>query len=200
MIFLLSEKIWEKRKKKLVEPKDYIIVDSLDAATESPLLEYTNAVTIDDFAMPTKLMHAFQDDFEEILDDDAIIEIQKNFFYGTKFRSSVLAVVRTFIEKDLNIFIVIKNKAYKGWRKMYQKAFEKAVPEFKDYFWILSKDLNDKDQEALKRNIPPEKIPYLKKKVAEKETEMEVEHEKAKKKHKKNKKKAKKHGLGILED
>jgi len=197
MIFLLSEKIWNKSKKKLVEPKNYIIVDATDS-DGSRLDKFTNLVTIDNLALPPKLIHVFDDEsFEEIMDMDALKEMEDKFFHGPKFEAAVMAVISAFVDEDINVFIIIRNKAYAAWRKKYKKAFIEVFPKASNFFVILSKKVSENEKDLYFNFSSPE-LEEIKRGIAKKEKEMEERTKKAKKKSKDKKKKKKwKTGLGF---
>lgn len=200
MIFLMSQKIWDKNKKKLVEPKDYIILDATDDSN-ARLDAFTNTVTYDNLAIPTKLLHMFDDeDFEDIMDIDNIKELEEAFFKGMKFQTAALAAISAFIDQDINVFIVVRNKAYDFWREKYRKEFVKLFPDASNFFVVTPKKVS-KCKEELSHNFSDEELSYMKKELAKKERQMEERAKKSKHEEKKKKKnkKFKKSGLGFDE-
>lgn len=201
MIFLMSQKIWDKNKKKLVEPKDYIILDATDDGN-ARLDAFTNTVTFDNLAIPAKLLHMFDDeDFEDIMDLDNIKELEEQFFRGLKFQTSALASISAFLDQDINVFIVIRNKAYDFWREKYRKEYIKLFPDSANFFVVLPKKIS-KYKKELSHNFSESEISYMKKELSKKEKQMEERAKQAKHSDKKNKKKNKKHkkdGLGFDE-
>ena len=108
-------KEWDKHKKKFVEPKDYLILDATDDA-DTKMSGYTNVVTMDNFAVPLKLLKLADDDsFEDTIDIDRIEDLEDTFFKSAKFRTSVLATVSAFLSTDadggdkgnINVFIFL---------------------------------------------------------------------------------------------
>lgn len=192
MIFLGSVKMWNKFKKKYVEPKDYMLLDATDDET-SKLNKFTNMVDMANFAVPSgvlKLVSEIEDD--ESLDYDRLEEMERNFFEGYKFRSSVVATISVLVSERVNVFIIVRNKAFKYYRKRFKSEFCKVIPELTNYFHILHDDAN-KDKKYLNEEFSDKEIETLQKKVQKKEKEMEDEAKKMRSKRKKKRKK----GWGI---
>lgn len=188
MIFILSLKIWDKYKKKLVEPKDYIILDATDNE-DSKMLQYTNVVSMDNFCLPMKLIRTIrEEDFNDAIDIDKIEELEDNFFKSENFKTSVLATMSIFLERDVNVFIVMKNAAFKFYRKKFKAEFCKIIPDADPVVFILEKGEIDKHKKTLHLSLSEDETEILKKQVRKKEKEMEGIH---KEKYKKSKKKKK---------
>lgn len=197
MIFILSLKMWDKYKKKLVEPKDYIILDATDNE-DSKMTQYTNVVTMDNFCLPMKLIRLIQEeDYDGIIDLDKIEELEENFFKSGNFETSVLATMNIFLERDINVFIVMKNAAFKYYRKKFKAEFCKIIPDADPLTFILEKGDLDKHKKALKSSISNDEAETLKKQIRKKEKEMEGFHKEKRKKTKKKKKKNDGWGFGF---
>lgn len=195
MIFILSAKDFIKNSKKLVEYKDYLIIDATDD-DEPKLKQYQHAVTIDDFAVPSRLIRAISEDIDDFIDIDSTEELQKKFFRGEKFLKSVLATMSTFADSNgaINIFIVVRNKAYKYYRKRFYSEFCKLIPDAFSFAYLMDKKVM-KDKSLLTKDISEKELVSLKKKIKEKEKELTELSERNKKKSKK--KKHKKDGWGF---
>lgn len=188
MIFLLSLKTWDKYKKKLVEPKDYIILDATDNE-DSKMTQFTNVVSMDNFCLPMKLIRVIQDeDYGDAIDIDKIEDLEDNFFRSGNFETSVLATMSIFLERDINVFIVMKNPAFKYYRKKFKSEFCKIIPDADPLLHIVEKGNFEKHKKALKASITSDEAEILKKQVRRKEKEMENLHKEKKKKSKKKKK------------
>ena len=188
MIFLLSLKMWDKFKKKLVEPKDYIILDATDNE-DSKMTQFTNVVSMDNFCLPMKLIRVIQEeDYDGIIDVDKIEELEDNFFRSGNFETSVLATMSIFLERDINVFIVMKNAAFKYYRKKFKAEFCKIIPDADPLIFIIDKKDFDKNKKALRASITRDEAEILKKQVRKKEKEMEGAHKEKRKKTKKKKK------------
>ena len=144
MIFLMSAKQWSKNKKKLVIPKDYIIFDATDD-DDAKMSSYTNCVTMDAFNPPVKLVKLVADEEStDIIDIDKLEKLEKNFFKGLSLRSAMMATVSGIIQNgDINIFIVMRNKAFKYYRKKMKKMFEKLFPVDFEFIEIFSGEISD---------------------------------------------------------
>lgn len=191
MIIVIAAKDWLKNKKKLVDPKDYIILDCTDGQ-ETSMRNFSETVTVDDFCIPSKLLSVMNKDIgEEYVDLDNVETLEKNFFRGNKFASTVLATVSAFItaESDINIFIVIRNKAFKFYRKRFITEFCRVFPDISPYVHIYEDKHKDKIKKILVKDLEAAEKNSLIKELKKKEKEME---ETAKPKLKKDKKKKKK--------
>ena len=189
MIFLMSVKQWNKAKKKLVMPKNYLIFDATED-DDAKMNAYTNAVTMDAMNPPAKLVKLVSEDdgtgnCDDILDFDKIEKLEKNFFKGLQLRKAIMATVAGILEDDVNIFIVMRNKAFKYYKKKMKKAFEKTIPVDFEYIEIFTGEVAD-HKKSLKYSFTDDELHQLKKALKRREKESEEEFAKAKKK--KNKK------------
>ena len=200
MIFLMSSKFFDNHKKKLVQPKDYIITDATDDES-AKLNDLSNVITQDNLAVPPKLIHLIaedDDDFGEAMDIDRIKALEDQFFYGREFRMNALALMRAYVgseddnpsgSHELNIFLVVRTKAYKYWKNKYKKAFAKILPDSSTFFklcddWGTVKVEIEDDLDSSDRLI-------LRDQISKVEKQMEKEYKKVKKTKKKKKKKNK---------
>ena len=191
-IVLLSQKQWSKNKKKLVEPKDYIIMDGTED-DDAKLSAFSNVITADSYALPQRLlkMADYDVDSNEIIDYDKLEELESNFFDGTSLKNIILATVANVVGNDMNIFIVIRNKAFKMYKKSYKKAFNKLFDPNELGYSVLTVFTGDmKDIKGdLNKSLSERERKLLSEKVAEREEEMRKKFEKQKKKKNKKKKK-----------
>jgi hypothetical protein len=184
MIFLLSNKQWEKHKKKLVEPKNYLILDATDDS-DAKMASFTNMVTMDNFAVPLKLLRwAGDDDFDDEIDLDRIEDLETSFFKSDKFAVSVIATMSAFLESDINVFIVVRNKAYKFYRNKFKSEFCKVFPDAANCLVIMKNDIK-KHKKDLNYSFSSEEVNIMKKALRKKEKQMQEITTKAKKKSKK---------------
>lgn len=195
MIFLLSYKTWEKNKKKLVEPKNYLILDATDDE-DAKLSNLTNMVSMDNFSLPMKLLKIVDDDdFTEAIDLDKIEDMEETFFKSLKFKSSVLATMSTFLIDDgdnkggsINVFIVLRNKAFKYYRKKFKHEFLKIFKEASNCFIIIDGKVK-KYTKDLEKDVDDDELEIMVKALKKKEKIMEEEMKEANNKRKKKKKK-----------
>lgn len=207
MIYLMPYRFFDDHKKKLVEAKSYIILDAQED-DNTRLSTFTNVVTMDNLAVPAKLLHQadMDPDTFEAFDTDAIKELENNFFKSTNFETAAIACISAMLDEDANVFIVIRNKAFDYWREKYRKTFIKIFPDCESFFVVVGKKMKS-IADTLTFEFSKDEIAYLRKKVRRKEEELEAKF-KEEKKHKKKKKgkknkKLKKSGLGfadILDD
>ena len=189
MIFIMSIKQWNNDKKKLVRPKDYIICDATEDA-DAKMNSYNNCVTLDSFNPPVKLVKlaskTSSNGMDDIIDYDSINKLEKKFFKGAGLRKAMLAIVAAGIEKDVdvNIFIVMRNKAFKLYKKKMKKAFKKLFDVDFDFVTVYSGDLSDHKSE-LKKSLKDSEIEKLRRVLKKREAEASEEFSKKKKKKKK---------------
>lgn len=190
MIFLVSYKTWEKYKKWLVKSKDYIILDATDDE-KAKLSSYTNVITVDGLAIPSSILKYVSDkDFEDSMDFDRVQDLENTFFRSMNFEIAINATIANFVEeeRDMNFFIVIRDKAYKYYRNKLKKEFVKRYPSASTFLIIMSKDPKEKNKKDLKEKFPESEREPLKKMIRKREEQMTEKYNKTKKKkHKKSK-------------
>lgn len=185
MIFLMSAKQWSKAKKKLVIPKEYLIFDATED-DDAKMNAFTNTVTMDAMNPPVKLVKLISKDgggFDDAIDFDKLEKLEKTFFKGQQLRKAIMATVAGIIENDVNIFIVMRNKAFKYYKKKMKKAFEKTIPVDFEYIEIFTGEVSD-HKKSLKYSFSDDELHQLKKALKKREKESEEEFAKAKKKKK----------------
>lgn len=172
MIFIMPIKTWKEYKKKLVSAKDYIIFDGTED-DDAYMSRFTNTVTMDGFNPPRKIVKAAEQRFDDdIIDYDKIEELENKFFKGLTFKNSVVATVAGIIENgDINIFIVLKNKVYKMYKKKYTKAFNKMFPASFDFVYLVD-DFSD-IKPYLKDNLSRDELSELRNLLKKQEKELE---------------------------
>lgn len=185
MIFLMSLKQWEKNKKKLVAHKDYIIFDATDD-DNAKLDRYTNVVTMSGFNPPNKLVKLTSKDeyIDDIIDLDKLEKLENNFFNGAQFNNAILSTIAGQLEDDVNIFIVLRNKVFKNYRKRILNAFRNIFDTEFMYIAIFSGDASD-CKRLLKKSLTKEEVDELKKLLHKREKQMAKSYDKRKKKNKK---------------
>ena len=187
MIFIMSIKQWNKDKKKLVVPKDYVVMDGTDDA-DAKLSAFTNVVTADVFCPPAKLLKLVsQDDADDYIDFDKLEELEDNYFDSLSLKNMMLAITANIIgSNDVNVFIVLRNKAFKYYKKRYKKAFNKMFDPNKLGFQVaIIHPGNVKDiKKELSMTLSSSQKEVLTKMVAAEEEKMRKLTEKAKKKKK----------------
>lgn len=175
MIFLMSEKQWKKNKKKLVEPKDYIIMDATED-DDARMSAFTNVVTMDALNPPQKLVKLVNSDRtfdDEIISFDKIEKLEKEYFRGYMLKKAIMATVAGIIENgDINIFIVMRNKSFKCYKYKMIKTFEKLFPVDFTFIQIFSGDVSEY-KKSLKRTFDYDEVMQLKKVLKQREKELE---------------------------
>ena len=186
MIFLMSIKQWNKDKKKLVKPKDYLIIDATEDS-DAKMNAYSNCVTVDSLNPPVKLVKKLSKgniDNDDILDYKKIEKLEKSFFRGHELRKSIMAIVAGIVEgDDKNIFIVLRNKVFKLYKNKMKKTFEKLFDVDFKFITIYSGDPDDCKKE-LRKTFTDTEIRKLKKALKEREDEAIKDYKKKKKKKK----------------
>lgn len=181
----MSMKQWQKNKKKLIMPKDYMIFDGTED-DDAYMSRFTNTVTMDAFNPPVKLVKlAEKEDSDDYIDYDKIETLEKKYFSGLALTNAIMATISGVIENgDMNIFIVIRNKAYKIYRKRLKKVFTKLFPVEFDFIQIFSGEISDHKKD-LRYSFSKEELSELKHVLRQREKEMEKRVDKKKKKNKK---------------
>lgn len=199
MIFVLKLKDFLRNKKKLVEPKDYIIFDATDDSS-GELTKFANAVSLTRFKPPKALtrltLKANESDFFEF-DLDKIEKLEKNFLKGAEFLKSIDTIFVSAARKDQNIFVVMSDKDYKAYGERMIVELKKKSGDYDVVFGI--KDVEDSPK-VLRKMLSSGDISALKSAAEKLETkirkleeeEKDEDYHKKKKKKKKDKKKKKK--------
>lgn len=193
MIVFMRQKDFLKKKKALVAPKEYIIGDATDDAS-GELTKFTNVHSLDGLTPPRGLVKAINSDASE-LDADKIEKLIKKYVKGAPFLNAAVGLVLNQGKRDVNAFIVFKDKDFKAVGKKVYKTFKKLFPTEEEVFILI----DDATNKALSRKISSSTQDELMKaaqKVIKKleDGKAEKEKEKSKKKDKDKKKKKKKKG------
>ena len=156
MIIFMTEKQFLKNKKKLVEPKDYIICDCTDDAT-GELTKFSNTMSLDGLKPPSGLVKLLsKGDLDEI-DPKKIEKLEKKFYNGAEFRNTALGLLMAFAKPgyDKNYFIVFKKKDYKICVKGIMKAIKRSIDIGDDKILFTFDDYED-NKKILKKNLSNE--------------------------------------------
>lgn len=182
MIFIMSAKQWDKNKKKLVIPKDYFIFDATDD-DNAKLDKFTNVITMSGFNPPSKLVKLIDknENIDDIIDMDKLEQLETNFFKGQQFNNALLSTVAGQLENDVNIFIVLRNKVFKNYRKRILKAFTNTFDVGFNFAVIFSGDASENKKE-LKRSLSSNEVGELREILKKREKQMEKNFNKKKKK------------------
>jgi hypothetical protein len=198
-----------KYKKKLVEPKDYVIANGTEDESGN-LAQFSNVVTMDGFNPPSKLVKA-KSESDEDFDVFSVEKLEKKYFKGQGFITVCMSCVGVMLEdrnKNINVFVVIRNKVFKYYSKAIVKKFSKlfdvnfdfvyVFKEYDDMKKLLRKDLTSDQLDDLKSRL--HKLEHgmtdKKKDNKKKDDKKKDKHKKDKDKDKdKKKKKKKKKGL-----
>lgn len=200
MIFLLREKDFLRNKKKLVEPKDYMIFDATDDAT-GELAKFTNCVSVAGLKMPKtliKLAQKLKDDRDFDFDSINITEVEKRekkFFKTIDFLKAVDQIFAFQHHVDHNVFVVFANSDFKAYEDRIVKRFRKIAGDASDIIFTMD-DIDDSSK-ILRKGLSYSDISALKDSMTKIEKQIrEYDDEKndrsAKKKSKKDKDKKKK--------
>lgn len=155
MIIFMTEKQFLKNKKKLVEPKEYIICDCTDDAT-GELTKFSNTMSLDGLKPPSGLVKLLsKGDLDEI-DPKKIEKLEKKFYNGAEFRNTVLGLLMAFAKPgyDKNYFIVFKKKDYKICVKGVIKAIKRSI-DIEDKIIFTFEDYEE-NKKILKKNLSSE--------------------------------------------
>jgi len=185
MIFIMSMKQWEKNKKKLVQYKDYIIFDGTDD-DDAKLSKFTNTVTMDAFCPPARLLKLTSDkafDSSEIIDLDKIEDLEDRYLNGVSMTNAILATVSGLCERDINMFIVLRNKAFKTYKKRLRRRFITMFNVNIPFVYIL--DDTKECKKALRESLSEDELNVLSERLHKLEKDAEKKYDKEKKRRKK---------------
>ena len=143
MIILMGEKQWKKHCKKLVEPKDYVVLDASDRdATEAKVYgKYSNAVQLDHLSIPEKVKKLTKKVAKLASDDDGDVaemltlesgKIDKKFIKGWEETLGPMDAIHTVLKaqgegRDKQIFVVFRSKDYTLYGKFIKRVFERVL-------------------------------------------------------------------------
>lgn len=189
MILIMSSKDWYKNKKKLVEPKDYMIVDGTED-DDGKLVAFTNMITIDGFNPPpklTKLASKEMDvDFDDIIDFDSLEKLEENYFHGMKLTNAMMSVVAGQINSDINLFVILRPKVFKKFKKKIIKRYKELFPVDFDFVELFTGEVKD-HKKSLRDAFTADQTEQLEKALAKNEKAQEKRYKKFNKKRKKKK-------------
>lgn len=178
MIIIISEKMWRKKAKKLAEMKDYVICDAT-ADDSGPITKYSNVVNMDGLAIPSKLIKIKENkennrDDDDIVDADKAKKMERRFFKKKDFKNSTMAILKSLLthETGLNIFVVMKNKAYKTYASKVKKEMDKLI-DTGDLEIIYLYDEVEENKKILKRDLKGSERKKLSKNLKKLQSEME---------------------------
>lgn len=175
MLLLIAAKDWFKDHKKLIEVKDYLILDCTDGQ-ETKMNTYSNTVSMDHFCIPSKLLSAMSKDIDDdYIDINNVEELEKGFFRGNEFSTSVLATMSTFLraQTDINVFIIVRNKAFKYYRKRFITEFCRIFPDASPLIKIYKHENKSKIVKMLEKPLSTADRNVLIKELEKKEKQME---------------------------
>ena len=164
MIFVVSMKQFMKRKKKLVSPMDYLIIDGTDDSS-GELRKFCNVITVDSFNPPNKALAYFEkkDVSVDEIDEEKVKKVIKKYLKGKTFTVGVMGAAKALVEagRPFNVFIIIKNKAYKHLGGKIIKKMKKIL----DFEYIYSFDEIEEKPKLLKKEIDRDELKALSKKL-----------------------------------
>lgn len=178
-LFILPLKFFDKNKKKLVEEKDYFLLDGTDS-DDGDLHKFTNHINLEGIAPPPKLVKAQSksgDDFEVAMSVFKIEEIEDKYFNSKEFKVAMLTTVKALVgsEGDMNVFVVMSNKAYKIYGEKIAKRINKVF-DIGFNFCFTKKDLKDGDKlntAKLAEELSPKRAELIQHALEKKEKKLE---------------------------
>lgn len=165
----MSEKQFKKKAKKLVEPRDYIICDGTDDDTGS-LTKFSNVVSMSGFNPPSKLLKVrIDEDFDCGIDVDKVKKMERKYFKNNTFKSSAMACVKGMLNErsgggQINMFVILRNKAYKVYGKKIQKKVIKLIGADFDFVYLF--DDVEEDKKLLRKELSRDKLKYIRRRLA----------------------------------
>lgn len=189
MILLMSTKDWYKNKKKFVVPKDYMIVDGTED-DDGKLVAFTNMITMDGFNPPpklTKLASKEMDiDVDDIIDYDSLEKLEDNYFHGMKLTNAMMSVVAGQLNSDINLFIILRPKVFKRFKKKLLKRYKELFPVDFTFVEAFTGDVKD-HKKSLRDSFSDDETAQLSKALEKNEKSQEKRYKKFSKKRKKKK-------------
>lgn len=195
MIYFMREKDFIAARKKLVEPKDYIIFDVSDDAT-GEMSKFANCVGLSGLRPEKTLVNLLIKTMEDntYFEPDKVEKLEKQYLKSISFLKAIDMVFVAQGRKDQNIYVVFRNRDYKAIGKTAIQKFRKAIDadiifEYEDLekdFKMLRRSLTSTEQNALR-----DALTVIERRIAKKENEIEKEFDERDKKAKAKKKKKK---------
>lgn len=152
MIIIMKEKDFLKNAKKLVEPKDYLVVDGTDE-DGGPLNRYTQMLAMPGLNPPTKCLKG-----KDALDDERDIEEKEERWLGSKdlFKSiATMLFTMNQYNGSFNIFVCLSKKAYNKYGEKICSIINKRAG-FK-----ICRLYDDVGKKWLEKDINPDKMKIL---------------------------------------
>lgn len=175
----MSKKSWYKHKKKLVQPKDYMLIDGTED-DDAKLSSFTNCVTMDQFNPPIKLVKLIgkadhSDDYRDIFDYDRLEKLEENFFDSPNLHAAIMATVGGLLQgDDINIFLILRNKVFKYYKKRFKREFVKSIAVPFDYITIFGGNAAPSDfQKELSYTFTDKELRQLEESLKVREKQME---------------------------
>lgn len=187
MIYVIGEKKFVHNAKELIRPKDFAIIDATDG-NGAVLNDKVRGVIVKEALIPPSKVVKFKlEECEWEVDEDRVNKIWKKWLKSDGFVETIYALLEGFLKKNMNIFIIISNKAYKAIGSKYAKAINYLLDSQIKFVYTFEDYRNDKD--SLTRKLSEKDISRLTK-VLENDMKDNLEtkwrENKHKKKHKKN--------------
>lgn len=131
MIVIIGHKDFKKKMKKLVSYKEYVILNATKE-TDTYLSDMTNVMNMETIAPLRKIYTKPKDDIDAMMiDDDKQRRARKKYFKSKNFLDAAATIFTAFAEHngELNIFIVLKQKASDEMARDYARALNKLLGE-----------------------------------------------------------------------
>ena len=196
MIYIVDKKFFMKKAKKLVEPADYFIIDgedtgsTLSSGTSCISDKYSHSITNGKFTPPSKLFRLLHNDSKKF-NADRVDDMIDEYMNDKHTISALLSAAKAMFydeknnPKGLNIFIVLPNKIYKVFGKLFKDWYK---DKFKEDFVYLKADIKESDFKMLEDGMKGKTIESVKERISKLEKKYKlIKKKKDKKKHKHDK-------------
>lgn len=177
MIFIVSKKAFLKNAKALIRKKDFVVIDATDDSSSTLSNIISPVMTKDDLAPPSKCVMAELDPdyYEYEIDKKKVRKLWKGWIKRSKVQNCLYAIFRILLEENLNIFIIISNKAYKALGDKYCTSINNEL-DSRIKFVYTYEEYRD-DRESLIRDLSKDDTKILKELTKEMERDLESNYE-----------------------
>lgn len=160
MIYVVGERKFVREMREFIKAKDYAVIDATDGTDIGFANKMKGVITKEALVPPSKVVKCKLEDYEWDVDEDKINKMWKKFIKSDGFRQTMYALLEGFLNKDMNVFIVISNNAYKAVGHKYAKAINLMLDSHIKFVYTYEDYLNDKS--SLRRRLSDRDISRLK--------------------------------------
>ncbi len=160
MIYVFAEKKFVKNAKEFIRAKDFAIIDATGGTDINFANRINGVITKEALIPPPKVVKSKLEDYGWDVDEDVVAKMWKKFIKSNGFEETMYALLEGFLEKDMNVFIVLSNKAYRAIGNKYAKAVNYMLDSHIKFVYTYEDYMNDKS--SIKRRLSDRDVSRLK--------------------------------------